>query len=60
MKRSIAALALLAPLSVMAADLHDNPRHLQPRDVFDLEWADNPALSPDGKRIVYQRNKATS
>lgn len=28
----------------------------QPADVFDLEWADNPTLSPDGKRIVYQRN----
>ncbi len=49
------ALLLLAP-AVSASDLHANPRHLQPRDVFDLEWADNPALSPDGRLIVYQRN----
>ena len=24
-------------------------------DVFALQWADNPQISPDGKRIVYQR-----
>ncbi len=24
-------------------------------DVFDLEWANNPQISPDGSRIVYQR-----
>ncbi len=59
MLRSVLCLALLAtpPFAVAAqADLHNDPRHLQPRDVFDLEWADNPALSPDGSRIVYQRN----
>lgn len=39
-----------------AAHAADDPRVLQPRDVFDLEWADNPTLSPDGARIVYQRN----
>lgn len=27
-----------------------------PEDVFALEWADAPQWSPDGKRIVYQRN----
>ena len=30
--------------------------HLQPMDVFALQWADHPRISPDGKRIVYERN----
>src|SRR4051812_37848804 len=30
--------------------------HLQPKDVFQLEWASDPQISPDGKRIVYVRN----
>lgn len=38
-----------------SADPHADPRNLQPRDLFDLEWADAPAISPDGRRIVYQR-----
>jgi len=29
---------------------------LQPRDLFDLEWADGPALSPDARTVVYQRS----
>jgi dipeptidyl aminopeptidase/acylaminoacyl peptidase len=45
-------LLLAAPLAIAA----DDPRHLQPLDVFDLEWASNPALSPDGSQVVYQRN----
>jgi len=28
---------------------------LQARDLFDLEWADGPALSPDARVVVYQR-----
>lgn len=27
-----------------------------PRDVFDLEFASDPQISPDGKRVVYVRN----
>jgi acylaminoacyl-peptidase len=60
MRRRAALLALfLTPLAHAAAPApapEPDPRILQPRDVFDLEWADNPALSPDGTRIVYQRN----
>lgn len=26
------------------------------RDVFDLEWVSEPQISPDGKKILYQRN----
>ncbi|MBW8810532.1 MAG: hypothetical protein JF591_17320, partial [Lysobacter sp.] len=47
-----AALALcVLPSSVSparAADLHADPRNLQPKDLFDLEWADAPSMSPDG------------
>ncbi|MEL6339907.1 MAG: S9 family peptidase [Myxococcota bacterium] len=32
-----------------------SPSHLTPRDVFDLEWVDNPQLSPDGRQIAYLR-----
>jgi acylaminoacyl-peptidase len=56
MLRRAALLALLLAPLAQAAEPVPDPRILQPRDVFDLEWADNPALSPDGARIVYQRN----
>jgi len=29
---------------------------LEPRDVFELEWASDPRISPDGHRIAYVRN----
>ena len=29
---------------------------LQPMDVFKLEWASAPTISPDGKRIIFVRN----
>lgn len=52
MTRSLATLSLLLlPIAAFAAD----SQILQPRDVFDLEWANHPAISPDGSRIVYQR-----
>lgn len=44
-----------SPAPARAGDLHGDPRNLQPRDLFDLEWADAPSISPDGRRIVYQR-----
>ncbi len=31
-------------------------RPFEPIDVFALQWADNPQLSPDGRRIAYERN----
>jgi dipeptidyl aminopeptidase/acylaminoacyl peptidase len=55
MRRLVAALFCLS-FTCAAAQGADDARRFQPRDVFDLEWADHPALSPDGRHIVYQRN----
>ncbi|MBW3563143.1 MAG: S9 family peptidase [Acidobacteria bacterium] len=51
----------LVPLifSLMAAGAAagaDAPRPLEPMDMFELEWASDPRLSPDGQSIVYVRN----
>jgi len=40
----------VAPLATAGAGV------LQPLDVFELEWASDPRISPDGKKIVYVRN----
>jgi acylaminoacyl-peptidase len=32
------------------------PAHFTPEDVFGLEWASDPQVSPDGSRVVYVRN----
>lgn len=51
---SAAALVLAGslPLRAMAEDAPA----FAPMDVFALQWADNPTLSPDGKSLVYQRS----
>jgi len=41
--------------SVPAATDADAARHFQPMDVFGLEWADDPQVSPDGSEVVYVR-----
>ena len=46
------ALALPSATVVGAGEL---PK-LEPRDVFELEWASDPQISPDGARIAYVRN----
>lgn len=51
---TLLSLALLASHTV-AADQPDDDR-FQPLDVFQLEYASDPQISPDGKRIVYVRN----
>ncbi|HET9485737.1 MAG TPA: prolyl oligopeptidase family serine peptidase, partial [Xanthomonadales bacterium] len=45
---------LLAIAAAPAASAADLPA-FQPMDVFALQWADRPQLSPDGTRIVYER-----
>ncbi len=54
------ALAFTAALlvhAVGAADAPPDPAIFSPLDVFKLEWADHPQLSPDGHHIVYERKR---
>ncbi len=51
MLRLILAAVLFVPVT-SAADLKPFDR----MDVFDLQWVSNPQISPDGKRVVYNRN----
>ena len=44
--------------SVMAADqLPDDEKYFTARDVFELELAADPQISPNGQFVVYQRNR---
>ena len=45
---------LLAAATFAHAQTSESPA-FQPMDVFQLQWADHPQLSPDGKTIVYER-----
>ncbi|WP_432200837.1 prolyl oligopeptidase family serine peptidase [Erythrobacter sp. W53] len=38
-----------------SANASDEPRLFSAEDVFELEWADDPQISPDGKQAVYLR-----
>ncbi len=54
--------AVLALLPTMALALAENPadavrvRPFEAADVFDLEYASDPQIAPDGSKIVYVRN----
>jgi acylaminoacyl-peptidase len=56
MRLAFAVLALSVTAAVHAGETKPDPRVLQPMDVFGLEWADAPQLSPDGRSVVYQRH----
>jgi dipeptidyl aminopeptidase/acylaminoacyl peptidase len=56
MTRALAAFALALALASGAAAAADAPRVLQPMDVFALEYASDPQISPDGSRVVYVRS----
>lgn len=53
MNPRIVIAALLVTSVVAHADI--NNRTLQPADIFDLEFALDPQISPDGRRIAYVR-----
>lgn len=55
MTRTILTLLLLTVASSSAATEPDDST-FGLADVFQLEWASDPQISPDGKRIVYVRN----
>ena len=46
------AISALAPAHAEAAE---NPDYLQPEDVFAIEYATDPQISKDGKRVAYVR-----
>ena len=46
---------LLFFTTVNSGFAEDNLAYFDPMDVFDLEWATDPRVSPDGKSIVYIR-----
>jgi acylaminoacyl-peptidase len=52
-----ALLLLVVPpaLAQDAATPSDTAAHLQPIDIFDVEYASDPQIAPDGGRIVYTR-----
>ncbi|MGE0046283.1 MAG: prolyl oligopeptidase family serine peptidase [Hyphomonadaceae bacterium] len=54
--RAVAAFAALALFSsAHAQPAREAPRHFQPADVFNLEYAADPQISPDGRRVAYVR-----
>ena len=58
---TLLAILLIAPAagreqSGATAPAQAGSDQLQPMDVFGLEWASDPRISPDGRRIVYVRN----
>ncbi len=57
MKRLIAFAAVLAalPAAAQADDHAGAPRLFSAKDVFELEWADDPQISPDGRQAIYLR-----
>src|SRR5262245_17030571 len=50
----MAVVALMAAAAA-AEPVREPPRHFANAHVFQLEWADDPRISPDGKRIAYVR-----
>ena len=47
--------ASLMFVSAHAINAEENFSRFEPMDVFDLEWASDPRVSPDGETIVYVR-----
>ena len=53
--RLAAILFLLAAASGAARGAPPAKKSFQPLDVFELQWAADPQISPDGKQVVYVR-----
>ena len=63
MRRSLSAAAVLLFAAGTSLNAQIGPvsgpaasNHFEPVDVFGLEWAADPQISPDGGRIVYVRS----
>lgn len=55
MKRVLAALAFAATSFGSLAAADDHQKFFSAEDVFELEWADAPQISPDGTKALYVR-----
>ena len=53
---TIGALAVPATAPSAATAQVDDARIFQPMDVFGIEWANDPQVSPDGSRVIYVRS----
>jgi len=47
--------AVAGPLAAQDAGSDEDADRFRPRDVFDLEWADDPQIAPDGETVYYTR-----
>jgi acylaminoacyl-peptidase len=47
---------MMAMLVINFAVLGQKSDFLEPIDIFDLEYVSNPRISPDGEKIIYERN----
>jgi acylaminoacyl-peptidase len=47
---------LLVACAATLAHAQGEPSQFQPMDVFQLQWADHPEISPDGKSVVFERS----
>lgn len=54
MYRFCSLLILIFTFQFVSAQAEKIP--FQPLDVFELEWASDPQISPDGSQIIYRRN----
>ncbi len=54
MLRFLASAILVAGIAT-GVSANDQPRLFSAQDVFELEWADEPQISPDGKQAIYVR-----
>ena len=55
---ALCLLAAIGPLNAQTGPIAGPaaPDHFQPLDVFGLEWAADPQISPDGSQVVYVRS----
>jgi len=56
MRTCLIAVSLSAGLLLATAAGAAPPPAFKPMDVFGLQWADHPAISPDGNQVVYERS----
>ena len=54
--KEITMRAFAAALTILCAASLTAQSHFESMDVFELEWASNPQISPDGSRVLYERN----